>query len=238
MLRAAHSVGWFVQARPHPKHVLLRQAWFGFDGTPFYIGSINQLHTRRAAGRGGRQVKRLIAVVTILTLAFSLAAVAQAAGEKPAQEKAKMATAAHPLDINTATKEELAQVPGLEAYADKIIASRPYKTKSELVNRSIIPMVVYDKVKDRLVTREAKPAGTETAAPKEKVEKPSGMPSVAHPLDINTATKEELAQVPGLEAYADKIISSRPYKTKSELVNRSIVPRVVYDKIKDRLTIK
>ncbi len=177
-------------------------------------------------------MKRLIVVVTIILLGFSLWAGAQATQEKPA---GKAASAAHPLDINTATKAELEQVPGLAAYADKIIEGRPYKTKSELVNRSIVPMTVYDKVKARLVARGPK-APAKEAAPAAKPKKDEAkMGTPANPLDINSATKEDLEKIPGLGNYADKIIAGRPYKTKSELVNRSIVPMTVYNRVKDRL---
>ncbi len=177
-------------------------------------------------------MKRLVVVVTIVLLGFSLLAGAQAAQEKPAA-KAPEASAVHPVDINTATKEQLEQLPGLSAYADKIIEGRPYKAKNELVNRNIVPMSVYEVVKNRIVARGPKPAA-KAAASETKPEKGKAI-SRDNPLDINTATKEEFDQLPGLGAYADKIIAGRPYKTKSDLVNRNIVPMVVYNQVKDRL---
>ena len=58
-------------------------------------------------------------------------------------------------------------------------------------------------------------------------------------VDINSATKEELQAVSGIgNAYSEKIISGRPYKTKNDLVKKKIIPKATYDKIKDQITAK
>ncbi len=55
-------------------------------------------------------------------------------------------------------------------------------------------------------------------------------------LDLNSATGAELKSIPGIgDAYAAAILKGRPYKRKDELVDRKILPRGVYEKIKDRL---
>ncbi len=59
------------------------------------------------------------------------------------------------------------------------------------------------------------------------------------PLNLNTATKEQLTALPGVTAAeADKVIAGRPYDDPGELVTRGILPKGKYDKIADRLTVK
>ncbi|MGA7137631.1 MAG: helix-hairpin-helix domain-containing protein [Terriglobales bacterium] len=57
------------------------------------------------------------------------------------------------------------------------------------------------------------------------------------PLDLNTATKEELLSLPGVTAAeANRVIAGRPYSRADEVVTRRIMPKAEYDKIADRVT--
>ncbi len=68
-----------------------------------------------------------------------------------AQKKATPAPLGPPVDVNSASKEELMKLPGItEAYADKIIAKRPYPTKTYLILRGAIPHAVYLSLKGRI----------------------------------------------------------------------------------------
>lgn len=58
-------------------------------------------------------------------------------------------------------------------------------------------------------------------------------------LDINTASKQELGKLNGIgPAYAERIIKGRPYARKDQLLIKRILPKKVYDAIKNRIIAK
>jgi DNA uptake protein ComE-like DNA-binding protein len=75
---------------------------------------------------------------------------------KATAKKSKAAPAqVEPVDINSATKEELKKLPGIgDADADKIIAGRPYLTKAHLQTRNIVSPGVYQGLRQLVVARQ------------------------------------------------------------------------------------
>ena len=61
----------------------------------------------------------------------------------------------------------------------------------------------------------------------------------AYLVEINSAPKFELMTLPGIGfADAQKIIDGRPYRNKTELVQKNIISQATYDKIADSITAK
>jgi hypothetical protein len=59
------------------------------------------------------------------------------------------------------------------------------------------------------------------------------------PLDLNSATKDQLMSLPGLTAAeADRVIAGRPYTAPGDVLSRHILSKAEYDRISDRVTAK
>ena len=102
--------------------------------------------------------------------ALSTARVSSNPGAAVAPASAQTTTSApatEKLDINTAAKAQLKTLPGIgDAYSQKIIDGRPYRSKLDLVHKNIIPRATYDKIKEKIVAKQPKANGMAPTSPK------------------------------------------------------------------------
>src|SRR4051812_38071271 len=58
------------------------------------------------------------------------------------------------IDLNSASRDDLMALDGIgEVRADAIIRARPFKAKTDLVERRLIPEALYDKIADKVMAR-------------------------------------------------------------------------------------
>jgi competence protein ComEA len=100
-----------------------------------------------------RTLAMLLAVVLFSGLAMAQGTKSSTAATSAS--KSATTSASSLLDINSATKDQLAQLPGIgDVYSQKIIDGRPYKAKNELVQKKIIPQATYSKIKDMIIAKQ------------------------------------------------------------------------------------
>ena len=81
-----------------------------------------------------------------------------------ASAQTRATTAANPIDLNSASRDALMNLEGIgEVKADAIIRARPFRAKTELVERRIVTEALYEKIADKVFARP--PANMPTPAP-------------------------------------------------------------------------
>ncbi len=193
-----------------------------------------------------RKPYRLVAVFAAVAAALALAAGgALAAGAL--------------IDINSADQKTLESLPGVgAATAQAIIKGRPYKTVDDLANVKGIGKAKLAKIRP-LVTVGAQPAAAGAAAGAAASSAASKASSAAQaakaapaeakkaaraagptaPVNINTASREQLEALPGIgPKKAQAIIDGRPYQKTEDVMKVKGIKQGIYNKIKDMITVQ
>jgi competence protein ComEA len=88
-------------------------------------------------------MRRLVILIAVLLCTGSALA-----------QRPQPAPAANLIDINSASRDDLMTLDGIgEVRADAIIRARPFKAKTELVERRLVPEALYDKIADKVMAR-------------------------------------------------------------------------------------
>jgi len=100
-----------------------------------------------------------ICLLIVLATTLTLSACARHTANENHNANRKVSSSSHNdgglLDLNSATRAELVNLPGIgEAYADKIIANRPFHDKGELVRKKIIPESTYERIINLVIAKQ------------------------------------------------------------------------------------
>ena len=92
------------------------------------------------------------AALALAILALSCAPAPVASASLSEFNEQTLAPADDPVDINTATLDQLLKVPGLtRTWSARIIRFRPYRCKNERLDRGIVTGKVYARIKDHII---------------------------------------------------------------------------------------
>ena len=160
-------------------------------------------------------------------------------------KKKEKTTISRKININTATSEQLQQLPGIgPAIAKRIIKYRKregdFQDIGEIKNVKGIGEKIYEKIKPYIkmgkIIRQEK-------IKKEEVIKKEEKPTISGKININTATSEQLQQLAGIgPAMAERIIQYRKkwgnFQDIGEIQNIKGMGEKAYEKIEPYITIE
>lgn len=135
------------------------------------------------------------------------------------------------LSEGTRLKDLLASASGLSAEADRQFFKRYFNLARKVQDQ--------EKIYIPSVSEVAEGLSTDKTTLQAEIASIQGVSTrIEGKININTATDVQLDTLPGVgKVTSQKIISGRPYNSVAELINKKIVGKATFNKIKDLITI-
>jgi competence protein ComEA len=149
------------------------------------------------------------------------------------------------VDINSASLDDLNALPGIgKVKAQAIIDGRPYTSVDDLLSKRIVSKSAFDKFSTLVTVGKASGRASTSArvnpppAPAPPPTEEAVPPEPEGPIDLNTATLDELEALPGIGTVrAQAIISGRPYASLDDFAGKNIISKSVLAKLQGAVTV-
>ena len=114
------------------------------------------------------------------------------------------------VDINTASLDELQNLPGVgRAHANRIVENRPYLRTDELLTKNILPKETYNKVRGHIIASRTKEAIEEETARKNEARRKAAREENLRKREAQRkAAKTKAKEEPGLTDQVSEAIKS------------------------------
>lgn len=190
---------------------------------------------------------RTLAMMAALWAASSPASLLAQTTKAEADTKEKGKAKVELVELNTATEEQLATLPGVgPSLAKSIVEGRPYSSLADLDKVKGMGESKIAAIKD-LVGFKPAPASASPATPRAKAETtkttaaPKGKAALlgGKKININTASSADLQMLTGVgPARAQAIIDGRPYDKIEDIMKVKGIKNATFDKLKESITVK